>query len=147
MSSPTCEMTKLAVPCHVEEPDPVAQEREHSKFIGSIQDTGKITGFEQCIMGERQVAESFDIGLFEGELARFTKIIAWELVGDAVRKSERILDRQFHIGQSHLRLDAAILKLHHAVNDALGMHQYLDLFRFQVDVDAERFQYIRAAGR
>ena len=48
-------------------------------------------------------------------------------------ESQGILNRQPHIRHSELGFHAAIRKLHHRMNDRLGMHHHFDLFGFHAE--------------
>ena len=63
---------------------------------------------------------------------QFLKLNRGKLLGMRCGKAKRILNGQFHIGQTHLRFYAAIFKLHHAVNNALRMNNYLYLVGLQI---------------
>ena len=61
------------------------------------------------------------------------EVVTWEVVCYPLRKAHCILNGQFHVWQAHLRFDAAISKLNHAVNNALRMDDNLYLIGMKVE--------------
>src|SRR5215218_8230896 len=66
-------------------------------------------------------------------LLNFFKINSREGILYTLRKTECILNGQFHVRQSHLCLDASILELYHGVDNALRMYYHFNLIGLQVE--------------
>src|SRR5262249_5377629 len=106
---------------------------KHSKFVGGIHDAGKVPSSEESFFCKGKIAKSFYIRLFKREGIHSSEIAARKSAGNTLRKRHGVLDRKSHIRHAHLRLDASIFELDHAVNNALRMDQYLYLFRLKVE--------------
>src|SRR5437773_8428151 len=109
------------------------EKREHRQFISRIHNTRQVSSLEQCLFGKSKISKSPDIRLLKRESIHLPEIIPRKVIREALRKRKCILDRQFHIRQSHLSLNASVFKLHHAMNNTLGVYEHLYLLRFQIE--------------
>ncbi len=65
-------------------------------------------------------------GGLEGELGELGEVERGEGVGDAVGVGNSVLDGEAHVAMAELGEDAAVLKLDHAMDDALGVDDDVD---------------------
>ena len=103
------------------------QETGHSHFVGCVQDGRSISALRQGVEGQREVAEGLGVGLLKRQRRMVHEAEAREVVFQATGIGQRVLDGQLHVWQPELSLDAAVVELHAAVHDALGMDDHLDL--------------------
>ena len=115
------------------QPDFLAQKCGHGHFVGRIDDAGHISALGQRVVSQLQVHKCLFVRLFKRERRVFGEIETRRAAGQALRIAECVLDGQFHIGQAHLRFQAAILKLHQRVDDGLRMHHHFNLRGGQVE--------------
>ena len=114
-------------PGQVEEADVVLQETGHSHFVGCVQDGRSISALGQGVEGQREVAEGLGVGLLKRQRRMVHEAETREVVFQATRVGQRILDGELHVWQAQLGFDAAVVELDTAVDDALGVDHHVDL--------------------
>ena len=103
------------------------QEGLYGELIGCIKGGRKVAALSNGLICKAKRREGFHIRLFEGHLSELIEVHLFSTHGSALRIIESVLDRETHVRNAELGDNGAILIFHHGVNDALGMHEHLDL--------------------
>ena len=100
----------------------------YGNFICRIQEhKANFPLFPSASVANTRFLKVFISGSSKFKFGYFPEICSWKIVCNPIRKSQRILYGQFHIGQSHLCFYTAIFKLNHAVYNTLRMNDHFYL--------------------
>ena len=102
-------------------------ERSNSDFVGGIQDGGQGAAGVAGVAGEVEGREVLGAWGFEGQAGELGEVERGEVVRDAVRVGDSVLNGEAHVAVAELGEDTAVFKLDHAMYDALGVDDDFDL--------------------
>ena len=125
----------------VGESDAALTESLVGNFIGGVDDAGGIPSAAERLGGEAEAREPPVVGLLERQRGYVGEPQAIVGRGEARCLTKRVADRQAHIGNAELSLDAAVDKFYHRMDYRLGV----DNRRYSVGRDVEKpscFDYL-----
>ena len=102
------------------------EESVDSHLVGGVKDARHVAAATNRLVGVRQVAEALSVGRLESQRRELGKVEPRRVATQSARVSQRIGDRQMHVGRPQLSHHGTVSKLHHGMNNRLRMHHDLN---------------------
>ncbi|OAV72844.1 hypothetical protein Barb7_03039 [Bacteroidales bacterium Barb7] len=118
---------------HLEKAGFVAQESGNGYLVCRVQYAGHIAARPYGMVGKGEVAEAVRIGFFKGEGGVLSEIKAGGFAFQSCGIGKGIGDGQLHVGNAQLGYHRAVFKLHHRMDDGLGVDKHLYLLRRETE--------------
>lgn len=117
--------------------DLALNKRLDADLVGRVQDDRSSSAQLQCIISVAELGKRFKSGSSK------VNVLIFEKFNGSTRRpifpgSLKVSNRVSHVWSAHLGNDYAVGVLDHRVNDALGMNDNLNAFRFEIKASGPR---------
>jgi hypothetical protein len=113
--------------------DLAVEEGIDGDFVGGVEDGWECAADGAGVAGEVEGGEIVRAGGFEVQGTDLGEVERLQIVRDAVGPGDGVLNGEAHVAVAELGDDAVVGELDHAVDDALRMHDDLDLVHRHVE--------------